>query len=118
MRANLLDELRKPYVMTARARGLSETWVILKYPVRVALNPFASTIGYLLPYVVSGSIIVSLVLSLPTVGPLLLKALVAQDMFLAGTIVLLLGTLTVVGTFVSDLLLMWIDPRIRLEGRR
>lgn len=118
MRANLLDELRKPYVMTARARGLSERRVILKYPVRVALNPFASTVGYLLPYVVSGSIIVSLVLSLPTVGPLLLKALVAQDMFLAGTIVLLLGVLTVVGTFLSDLLLMWIDPRIRLEGRR
>jgi peptide/nickel transport system permease protein len=118
MRANLLDELRKPYVVTARARGLSETRVILKYPVRVALNPFASTVGYLLPYVVSGSIIVSLVLSLPTVGPLLLRALVAQDMFLAGTIVLLLGVMTVVGTFLSDLLLMWIDPRIRLEGRR
>jgi peptide/nickel transport system permease protein len=118
MRANLLDELRKPYVMTARARGVPERRVILKYPVRVALNPFASTIGYLLPYVVSGSIIVSLVLSLPTVGPLLLKALVAQDMFLAGTIVLLLGVLTVVGTFLSDLLLMWIDPRIRMEGRR
>jgi peptide/nickel transport system permease protein len=95
-----------------------ERTVILKYPVRVALNPFASTIGYLLPYVVSGSIIVSLVLSLPTVGPLLLKALVAQDMFLAGTIVLLLGVLTVVGTFLSDLLLLWIDPRIRMEGRR
>ncbi len=118
MRANLLDELGKPYVVTARARGLSETRVILKYPVRVALNPFASTIGYLLPYVVSGSIIVSLVLGLPTVGPLLLRALVAQDMFLAGTIVLLLGVLTVVGTFLSDLLLLWIDPRIRLEGRR
>jgi peptide/nickel transport system permease protein len=117
MRSNLLDELRKPYVMTARARGLSEHRVILKYPVRVALNPFVSTIGYLLPYVVSGSIIVSLVLSLPTVGPLLLKALIAQDMFLAGTIVLLLGVLTVVGTFVSDLLLMWVDPRIRL-GRQ
>jgi peptide/nickel transport system permease protein len=117
MRANLLDELRKPYVVTARAKGLSETRAILKYPVRVALNPFASTIGYTLPYVVSGSIIVSLVLSLPTVGPLLLKALIAQDMFLAGTIVLLLGTLTVIGTFLSDLLLMWIDPRIRLEGR-
>jgi len=114
MRSNLLDELRKPYVMTARARGLSETRVILKYPVRVALNPFVSTIGYLLPYVVSGSIIVSLVLSLPTVGPLLLKALIAQDMFLAGTIVLLLGVLTVIGTLISDLLLMWIDPRIRL----
>ena len=117
MRANLLDELRKPYVVTARAKGLSEMRVILKYPVRVALNPFASTIGYTLPYIVSGSIIVSLVLGLPTVGPLLLKALVAQDMFLAGTIVLLLGILTVIGTFLSDLLLMWIDPRIRLEGR-
>ncbi len=117
MRSNLLDELRKPYVMTARARGLSEHRVILKYPVRVALNPFVSTIGYLLPYVVSGSIIVSLVLSLPTVGPLLLKALIAQDMFLAGTIVLLLGVLTVIGTFISDLLLMWVDPRIRL-GRQ
>ncbi len=118
MRANLLDELSKPYVMTARARGLSERRVILKYPVRVALNPFASTIGYLLPYVVSGSIIVSLVLGLPTVGPLLLRALVAQDTFLAGTIVLLLGVLTVVGTFLSDLLLLWIDPRIRLEGKQ
>ena len=114
MRSNLLDELRKPYVMTARARGLAEGKVILKYPVRVALNPFVSTIGYLLPYVVSGSLIVSMVLSLPTVGPLLLKALVAQDMFLAGTIVLLLGVMTVIGTFISDLLLMWVDPRIRL----
>ena len=117
MRSNLLDELRKPYVMTARARGLSETRVIMKYPVRVALNPFISTIGYLLPYVVSGSIIVSMVLSLPTVGPLLLKSLVAQDMFLAGTIVLLLGVLTVIGTLISDLLLMWVDPRIRF-GRQ
>jgi peptide/nickel transport system permease protein len=117
MRANLLDELGRPYVMTGRARGLSETRLILKYPVRVALNPFASTIGYLLPYVVSGSIIVSLVLSLPTVGPLLLKALIAQDMFLAGTIVLMLGVMTVIGTFLSDLLLLWIDPRIRFEGK-
>ena len=114
MRSNLLDELRKPYVMTARARGLSEYRVVMRYPVRVALNPFISTIGYLLPYVVSGSIIVSLVLSLPTVGPLLLKALIAQDMFLAGTIILLLGVMTVIGTFISDLLLMWVDPRIRL----
>ena len=113
MRSNLLDELRKPYVMTARARGLPELRVVLRYPVRVALNPFISTIGYLLPYIVSGSIIVSLVLSLPTVGPLLLKALIAQDMFLAGTIVLLLGVMTVVGTLLSDLLLMWVDPRIR-----
>lgn len=116
MRANLLDELRKPYVVTARAKGLSENRVILKYPVRAALNPFASTLGYYFPYVVSGSIIVSLVLGLPTVGPLLLTALVAQDMFLAGTIVLMLGVMTVIGTFVSDLILMWIDPRIRMEG--
>jgi peptide/nickel transport system permease protein len=115
MRANLLDEIRKPYVVTARAKGLSETRAILKYPVRVALNPFASTIGYTLPYIVSGSIIVSLVLGLPTVGPLLLKALIATDLFLAGAIVLLLGTMTVVGTLLSDLLLMWIDPRIRLQ---
>jgi peptide/nickel transport system permease protein len=104
MRANLLDELRKPYVVTARAKGLAETRVILKYPVRVAL-----------PYIVSGSIIVSLVLGLPTVGPLLLKALIAQDMFLAGTIVLLLGVMTVIGTLISDILLVWIDPRIRIE---
>jgi peptide/nickel transport system permease protein len=115
MRANLLDELRKPYVVTARAKGLSEAKVIVKYPVRVALNPFASTIGYLFPYIVSGSIIVSLVLSLPTVGPLLLKALIAQDMFLAGTIVLMLGIMTVIGTLISDIVLVWIDPRIRLE---
>jgi len=115
MRANLLDEIRKPYVVTARAKGLSETRVIMKYPVRAALNPFASTVGYLFPFIVSGSIIVSLVLSLPTVGPLLLKALLSQDMFLAGTIMLLLGIMTVVGTFLSDLLLMWIEPRIRFE---
>lgn len=114
MRANLLDELRKPYVVTARAKGLAETRVIMKYPVRAALNPFASTIGYLFPFIVSGSIIVSLVLSLPTVGPLLYKALIAQDLFLAGTILLLLAVMTVIGTFVSDLILMWIDPRIRL----
>ena len=117
MRANLLDELRKPYVVTARAKGLPEWRVVLKYPVRVALNPFASTVGYTLPYIVSGSIIVSLVLSLPTVGPLLLKALIAQDMFLAGTIVLLLGVMTVIGTLISDLVLLWVDPRIRLEGQ-
>lgn len=113
MRANLLDELRRPYVVTARAKGLSETRVILKYPVRAALNPFASTIGYLFPFVVSGSIVVSLVLSLPTVGPLLLRSLIAQDMFLAGTIILMLGIMTVIGTFISDLIIMWIDPRIR-----
>lgn len=114
MRANLLDELRRPYVVTARARGLSERRVILKYPVRAALNPFASTIGYLLPFVVSGSIIISVVMSLPTVGPLLLRSLISQDMLLGSTIILLLGLLTVLGTLLSDLLLMWIDPRIRL----
>ncbi len=117
MRANLLDELRKPYVVTARAKGISEKRLLLKYPVRAALNPFASAIAYLFPYLVSGSIVVSLVLGLPTVGPLLLQALVAQDMFLAGSIVLLLGVMTVIGTLVSDLLLMWIEPRIRLQGR-
>ena len=117
MRANLLDELRKPYVITARAKGIPEHRVILKYPVRAALNPFASSIAYVFPYLVSGSIIVSLVLGLPTVGPLLLQALVAQDMYLAGTIVLLLGIMTVVGTLISDMLLMWIEPRLRLTGR-
>src|SRR4029450_276079 len=102
MRANLLDELRKPYVVTARSKGLTELDLILKYPVRLALNPFASTIGYTLPYIGSGGIIVSLGLGLAPVGPLLLKALIAQDMFLAGTIVLLLGVMTVIGTLVSD----------------
>lgn len=116
LRANLLDELQKPYVTTARAKGLPEWRVIFMHPVRVALNPFVSTIGYLFPYVVSGSIIISLVLSLPTVGPLLLQSLVAQDMFLAGAIILLLGLMTVIGTLISDLLLAWIDPRIQLEG--
>jgi peptide/nickel transport system permease protein len=118
MRANLLDELRRPYVVTARARGLPEKRVIMKYPVRAALNPFASTIGYLLPFMVSGSVIISVVLSLPTVGPLLLRSLLSQDMLLASTIILLLGVLTVIGTLLSDLLLMWIDPRIRLGRGR
>ena len=105
--------------MTARAKGLPQHRVIMKYPVRAAMNPFASTIGYLFPFLVSGSIIVSLGLSLPTVGPLLYNALIAQDLFLAGTILLMLAVLTVVGTFISDLILMWIDPRIRfgMEGR-
>lgn len=114
VRANLLDELSKPYVITARAKGLPEWRLILKYPVRVALNPFISTVGYLLPYIVSGSVIVSMVLSLPTLGPILLISLQSQDMFLAGTIVLLLSTATVIGTFLSDMLLVWIDPRIRI----
>jgi len=115
MRANLLDELRRPYVVTARAKGLSERRVIIKYPVRAALNPFASNIAYLFPFLVSGSVIISIVLGLPTVGPLLVKALLAKDMYLAGTIVLLLGVLTVVGTFISDLVLMWVDPRLRYQ---
>ncbi len=114
MRANLLDELRRPYVMTARARGLPERKVIFRYPVRAALNPFASTIGYLLPFTVSGSIIISVVMSLPTVAPVLLHSLLSQDMLLASTIILMLGVMTVIGTLLSDLLLMWIDPRIRL----
>ena len=116
LRANLLDELRKPYVVTARAKGLSEWRVVLKYPFRVAMNPLISTVGYLLPLIVSGSIIVSVVMSLPTVGPLLLKALIAQDMFLAGTIIMMIGLMTVVGTFISDVMLAWVDPRIRLES--
>jgi peptide/nickel transport system permease protein len=114
MRANLLDELGKPYVVTARAKGLSERRLLIKYPVRVAMNPFASSIAFLFPQVVSSTIIVSIVLSLPTVGPLLVTSLQTQDMFLAGTIVLLLGVLTIVGTLISDLILMWLDPRIRL----
>lgn len=116
LRANLLDELRKPYVVTARAKGLSEWRVVFKYPMRVAMNPLISTIGYLLPLIVSGSIIVSVVMSLPTVGPLLLKALIAQDMFLAGTIIMMIGILTVIGTFISDILLALVDPRIRVDS--
>jgi len=117
-RANLLDELRKPYVVTARAKGLSEWRLILKYPVRMALNPAISLTAYILPFLVSGSIVVSVVLGLPTVGPILLKSLVAQDMFLAGSIILLIGSMTVVGTFLSDLLLVWADPRVKFEGRQ
>ncbi len=115
MRANLLDELRKPYVRTARAKGLPEWKVILKYPVRVALNPFVSTAGWLLPTLVSGSIIVAVVLSLPTTGPMLLSALTTQDMYLAGAFILLLSVLTMFGTLVSDIALAWLDPRIRYE---
>jgi peptide/nickel transport system permease protein len=115
LRANLLDELHKPYVTTARAKGLRERRVVLKYPVRVALNPFISTIGWTLPALVSGSTIVSIVLSLPTSGPLLYQALMMQDMYLAGTFILMVSSLTVIGTFLSDILLAWIDPRIRFE---
>ena len=114
MRANLLDELHKPYVITARAKGLTEWKLILKYPVRLAVNPLVSTLGYLLPVLMSGSVIVSVVLSLPTEGPLLLKALLAEDLFVSAAIVLLLGTLTVIGTLMSDILLGILDPRIRM----
>ena len=115
MRANLLDELRKPYVVTARSKGLPEWKLIFKYPVRIALNPLVSTMGYLLPFLMSGSIIVSVVLSLPTEGPILLRALLTEDLFVSSSIVLLLGTLTVVGTFISDILLGLLDPRIRMS---
>ena len=115
LRANLLDELKKPYVVTARAKGLPEWRVILKYPVRLALNPLISTIGWILPAVISGEIIVSVVMSLPTTGPLLLRSLLAQDMYLAGSLILLISVLTVIGTLISDILLALADPRIRFQ---
>ncbi len=115
MRANLLDELYKPYVTMARAKGMSEIRLLMKYPVRVALNPFISTIGWVLPELVSGATITAIVLSLPMTGPLLLRALIAQDMYLAGSFILMLSVLTIVGTLVSDILLAWLDPRIKFE---
>jgi peptide/nickel transport system permease protein len=115
-RANLLDELNKPYVETARAKGITEAKVIWKYPVRVALNPFFSTVGWELANLISGSQLVSIVLSLETTGPLLLRALVSQDMYLAGGFLLLLSSLTVIGTLVSDIVLAWVDPRIRMAA--
>jgi peptide/nickel transport system permease protein len=113
MRGNLLDELRKPYVETARAKGLVERRLLLRYPVRVAVNPLISTVGWLLPDIFSGGALVAIVLNLQTVGPVLLNALLAQDMYVAGSIVLILSALTVVGTLISDILLAWADPRIR-----
>lgn len=115
MRACLLDELQKPYVETARTKGLGEQRLLWKYPVRVALNPIISTIGWLLPWVVSGETITAIVLNLPTVGPLLLQSLVSQDTYLAGTLTMLLTFVTLVGMFLSDILLVWADPRIRLN---
>lgn len=114
MRANLLDELHKPYVVTARSKGLSESRLLLKYPVRAALNPFVSTAGWYLPALVSGSTIVAVVLNLPITGPLLLRALMSQDMYLAGSFIFMLSALTIFGTLISDILLAWLDPRIRL----
>ncbi|HXL46079.1 MAG TPA: ABC transporter permease [Candidatus Binatia bacterium] len=115
MRANLLDELNKPYVTTARAKGLSEWRLVVRYPARLALNPLVSTIGWYLPALFSGSLIVATVMNLPNIGPLLLRALINQDMYLAGSILLIYCFLTIVGTLVSDILLAWLDPRIRLE---
>ena len=115
MRANLLDELKKPYMEMARAKGLSEWRLVMKYPVRLALNPLVSTIGWYLPLIFSGSVIVATVMNLPTIGPMLLRALISQDMFLAGTIILFYMMLAVVGTLISDILLAWLDPRIRLD---
>ena len=116
MRNNLLDELRKPYVVTARAKGVVSAKLIMKYPVRVAINPLISTVGYLLPSLVSGSVIVSVVLSLPTLGPVLLTAIQREDTNVAGFIILMLGMLTVIGTLISDLLLAIVDPRIKLTA--
>ena len=117
VRANLLDQLEMPYVVTARAKGLSTWRLLLKYPVRIAINPVVSTIGWMLPRLVSGSVIVAMVLSLPTTGPLMLNALMDQDMYLAGSFVMMLSALTVIGTLISDILLAWVDPRIRFERK-
>jgi peptide/nickel transport system permease protein len=116
LRANLLDELQKQYVTTARAKGLSPFRTLMKYPLRMSLNPFISDIGSLLPHIISGAAVVSVVLNLPTTGPMLLDALRSQDMYLAGSFLMFLATLTVIGMFVSDLALAALDPRIRLSG--
>jgi len=115
MRANLIDQLQQPYVEVARAKGLSEWVMLLRYPVRIALNPFVSTLGWVLPHLVSGSVIISIVLNLPTAGPMLLQALLSQDQYLAGAFLLLLCSLTVLGTLLSDILLALLDPRIRVQ---
>ena len=117
MRGSLLDELRRQYVITARAKGLSERRMLLKYPIRVAINPMVSTIGYILPSIISGATLTAIVISLPTIGPLLLRALQAQDMYLAGSMVMLLSALGIVGTLISDMLLVVVDPRIRFERK-
>lgn len=117
VRANLLDELNKPYVVTARAKGLPERQLLVKYPGRIAASPIVSTVGWLLPSLISAEIIVSVVLSLPTTGPVMLRALQSQDMYLAGSFLLVLSVLTVVGTLISDILLARLDPRIRYGKR-
>jgi len=118
LRANLLDELQQQYVVTARAKGLPPIRTLLKYPLRMALNPFISDIGSLLPHVISGAAIVSVVMSLPTTGPMLLEALRSQDMYLAGSFLMFMSFLTVIGVFISDLALAMLDPRIRLQAGR
>jgi peptide/nickel transport system permease protein len=115
MRANLLDELNKPYMVSGRARGLSEWNLVMKYPVRMAINPLASTIGWYLPELFSGSLIVATVMNLQNIGPLLLRSLINQDMYLAGSILMIYCLLAIVGTLLSDILLAWVDPRIRME---
>lgn len=117
MRGTLLDELGKQYVITARAKGVAERTLLFKYPVRVAINPIVSTIGWTLPGIISGETVVAIVLSLPTTGPLIFRALLSQDMFMAGSIVMVLGTLTLIGTLLSDILLVVVDPRIRFERK-
>jgi len=116
LRGNLLDELKKQYVVTARAKGLSELQLLFKYPVRLALNPVFSTIGWLLPAIFAGEVLISIVLSVPSIGPLLLRSTLAQDMYLTGSIVLILSALTIVGSLISDIYLAWADPRIRYGG--
>jgi len=117
LRATMLDELGKPYVITARAKGLKERDLLLKYPIRLAMNPVFSTIGWLLPGLINGGVIVGIVLNLQTIGPVLMQATLSQDMYLAGSIVLILSVLTIVGTLISDILLAWLDPRIRFGER-
>lgn len=114
LRANLLDELNKPYVLTARAKGLKKSTVIMRYPVRVAMNPLISVVGWVLPTVISSSFVTAIVLNLPTLSPILLRALLSQDMYLAGALILFMGFLTMMGTLISDILLAWVDPRIRM----
>lgn len=115
VRANLLDELKKPYMEMARAKDLPEWKLVLKYPVRLAINPLVSTMGWYLPALFSGSVVLATVMNLPTIGPLLLRALISQDMYLAGSIILIFCFLAILGTLLSDILLAWLDPRIRVE---
>lgn len=114
LRANLLDELHKPYVLTARAKGLKERKLVMRYPVRVAMNPLISTVGWILPTVISSSIVTAIVLNLPTLAPVLLTSLQSQDMYLAGALIMFMGVLTLIGTLISDVLLAWVDPRVRM----